>query len=268
MRRWPSGAFGALVVATIAAFFIVQHLKVSLPLINGDPLPLPAAFNPIGGDPGPGEPAVCRHRQPDGRIVAVDYRRTYITFYLQNRAAHVDVQIVTGAGRVVRTLVRNYYMPVDRRNPPGAFVWNGRENDGRLAPAGTYFYRVTLLELGRQVLIDRPIAIITTAPRPAIVRLAPASVPAGGRVRITYSGAGGDRNQLLLYRGSRLVKAFAVPSRRTSAVWNGLIGGAPAAPGEYAVALRAIDAACNVGSYPRSLPPAPGQAPVLQVRQP
>ena len=35
-------AFAALVVATVAAFFVTQHLKVTTPLIAGAPSPLPA----------------------------------------------------------------------------------------------------------------------------------------------------------------------------------------------------------------------------------
>jgi hypothetical protein len=265
VRRAPQSVFGLLVLASIAAFFIVQHLKITLPLINGDPLPLPSAFNPVDGQVGPGEPALCHHRQPDGRVVAVDYRQTYVTFYLQHQAAHVDVEIVTAAGRVVRTLVRDYYMPLDRRNPPAAFVWNGRQDDGRIAPAGVYYYRVRLLELHRAVLIDRPIRIITAAPRPSIVRLTPSQAAAGTRVRIVYAGAQGDRNQLLLYSHGALVKRFTIPSERTQAIWNGLIGGAPAPPGRYLLAIRAIDPACNIGSYPSSLPPRRRDAAALQV---
>ena len=49
MRRFPVIAFAALVVATVAAFFITQHLKVTTPLIAGFPRPFPAAINPVRG---------------------------------------------------------------------------------------------------------------------------------------------------------------------------------------------------------------------------
>ena len=42
-------AFAALVVATIAAFFVTQHLKVTTPLIQGEPRPVPGAINPLHG---------------------------------------------------------------------------------------------------------------------------------------------------------------------------------------------------------------------------
>ena len=38
-------AFGALVAATVAAFFITQHLKVSTPLLAGFPRPVPGVIS-------------------------------------------------------------------------------------------------------------------------------------------------------------------------------------------------------------------------------
>ena len=49
MSRLQVGAFSALVVATVAAFFIAQHLKVTTPLLQGSPAPVPAAFDPLYG---------------------------------------------------------------------------------------------------------------------------------------------------------------------------------------------------------------------------
>ncbi len=40
MKRLPVAAFVALALATVAAFFFIQHLKVSTPLIAGDPCPI------------------------------------------------------------------------------------------------------------------------------------------------------------------------------------------------------------------------------------
>ena len=48
MSRLPLTAFGALIVATVAAFFVTQHLKVSTPLIAGFPHPSPSAISPAG----------------------------------------------------------------------------------------------------------------------------------------------------------------------------------------------------------------------------
>jgi len=273
MSRLAGSVFAALVAATVAAFFIVQHVKVALPLINGEPRPFPAAINPISGNPGIDEPTVCLHRlPPHGPLAEVDYRRVIVTFFLQARPARVTVQIVDAAGRVVRTLVSGYYMRTYRRNPRNAFAWNGRMRDGRIAPDGLYYYRVLLL--GHAIRIDPPFRIITTPPRPTITSVSPAVVASGGAVRIGYRNAPWDRGEIkleqaLIYRlgrgRPRLVDAFALDSARSSATWNGLIGGLPAPAGRYLVALRAIDDACQVGSYPARLPPAPGSTKMVRV---
>ncbi|MBV8942536.1 MAG: hypothetical protein JO240_12480, partial [Solirubrobacterales bacterium] len=54
LRRGNSRLIGravyvALVVATIAAFFISQHLKVTTPFISGVSGPYPPAINPVDG---------------------------------------------------------------------------------------------------------------------------------------------------------------------------------------------------------------------------
>ncbi|MHB8692446.1 MAG: N,N-dimethylformamidase beta subunit family domain-containing protein [Solirubrobacteraceae bacterium] len=173
LSRLQLGAFGALVAASVAAFFIIQHLKVATPLIQGAPAPLPAAFDPVGGGSGPGEPRSCMNVR-NGVHVPIDYRQTYVTFYLQHQPDHVAVYIVDTASNVVRTLAENYnFRRTGVRNPPGAFVWNGKEDNGQLAPDGTYYYRVVFLGQDRTIPIDHPITLTTTPPRPRVVSVSP-----------------------------------------------------------------------------------------------
>ncbi len=47
-RRLSAIAFGLLAVATIVAFFLVQHLKVSNPLVWHE-VPVPNAIDPVHG---------------------------------------------------------------------------------------------------------------------------------------------------------------------------------------------------------------------------
>ena len=44
MSRWPVATFVALAIATVGAFFVTQHLKVTTPLIAGFPAPVPSAI--------------------------------------------------------------------------------------------------------------------------------------------------------------------------------------------------------------------------------
>ena len=120
MNRLSFVAFAALVVATVAAFFVTQHLKVTTPLIAGTPRPSPAVINPVGG-------TVCG---------GVDHRFTRISFYLLHRADDVDVYVVDQSGSIVRTLAIGRHMRRGVRTPDGLFTWNGRKDNGAVAPDG------------------------------------------------------------------------------------------------------------------------------------
>ena len=134
MTRLSTGAFAVLVAATIAAFFVTQHLKVTTPLIQGAPRPVPGVIDPLHGVP-------CVGGKNSGS--------TTISFYLQHRADTVDVYVVDAEDdQIVRTVADGRHMRIDVRNPDGVFHWNGREDNGEVAPDGTYYFRVALLAPG------------------------------------------------------------------------------------------------------------------------
>jgi hypothetical protein len=236
VNRLPVVAFSILVVATAAAFLIVQHLKVTTPLLDGFPAPDPPVINPVDG-------TTCG---------GVNHRRMWISFYLLHRADDVDVYIVGGDGVIIRTLASGVHMPIRKRT---WFSWDGREADGAFAPDGTYFIRVQLIHQSRTVTISNqsgpePVKIKTTFPDPRIVAVTPQTVPPGGGTPVTihYAGNGQRVATILIYRqvaagNPRLVKSFLTKGQ--TAVWNGLIRMRPAPPGSYLIALKVSDAACN-----------------------
>ena len=248
-------AFAALAVVTVAAFFITQHLKVSTPLINGRPAPHPAQINPLNGQ-------VCR---------GVSHRSMAISFYLQNRSDDVDVYMVDTGGSVVATLASGVHMVGGRHPVRRGFHWNGRLADGRVAPDGTYYVKVTLIHEGRSVLISSPssgalpVTVDTVAPHPRVVSVTPGLIPRTGATGAVVRTAGTQKlpARMLVYRTDlpgrpRLVKSF--PARRSGTTpWDGTVaGGAPAPQGIYLIGLRVTDHACNTGSFPAVLPPVPG----------
>jgi hypothetical protein len=262
VTRWPVAAFVALVIATVGAFFVTQHLKVTTPLLTGTPIPFPGTINPVNG-------RTCIARTPRGILAPVDFRRMEVSFYLLNRADDVDVYIVAdpsgpalatlpGSGRYLRTKKRR------------VFVWNGREDNGRLAPDGTYYIRVWLVHQGRYVIISNqntgkaePVVVQTRPPDLEVTGVAPAtlSTASGAQtVTIHYSGNQGLRPRVRIYRlgatgGQRLVKTYAATSRSGTTVWDGtLAGGAPAPPGRYLVGLHLVDRTCNVVNSPTTGP--------------
>ncbi len=236
--------------ATVGAFFVTQHLKVSTPLIAGFPAPSPRVINPYGA-----------------RCEGVDHSRMRISFYLLHRADTVDVYVVDQSGTIVRTLATGRHMRRGVRHPDGEFGWNGREDNGTVAPDGRYYIRVALLGQGRTVQLTKtPITVNTVPPHPVVSQVSPTLVPRGGvPVTIRYRGNENADPTVLLYRTDlpgrpRLVDAFKV-SHRAPATWNGRIQGRPAPAGTYLVGLQVYDAACNLGRFPITMPPAYGSTP-------
>jgi hypothetical protein len=248
-NRLSIGAFAALVLATIAAFFVTQHLKVTTPLIQGAPQPVPGAINPLHGVP-------CGKWNSGSAT---------ISFYLQHRSDDVDVYVIDDAtGNIVRTVATGRHMRKNVRIPDGVFHWDGRLSNAKVAPDGTYYFRVALLHQGRTIdLTNVPVKVKTVPPHPVVVSVSPQVVPsASGSRNVTIRYAGNETRSatVLLYRtdlpgGPRLVKTFLTGWNRNTTVWDGTINGRPAPAGTYLVGLEVTDAACNAGRWPAQLPP-------------
>lgn len=249
MTRLSIGAFAVLVAATIAAFFVTQHLKVTTPLIQGFPRPVPGVIDPMHG-------VSCG---------GFNSGSTTISFYLQHRSDDVIVSVVNSDGDVVRTVADGRHMRKNVRNPDGVFHWDGRLDDGRVAPDGTYHFRVVLIHQDRTIdLTGVPVKVKTMPPHPVVASVSPSTISSAGggaNVTIHYDGNENRGGTILLYRvgasgGPRLVKSFLTPWQGHTAVWDGRILGRPAPPGTYLVGIEVSDAACDTGRWP-SLPPSP-----------
>lgn len=269
MSRLPASAFIALVAATVAAFFITQHLKVSTPLIAGTPHPFPSAINPLDG-------ATCYDASAGKQV---DYRLMTISFYLLNQSDRVNVYVVDRAGRRVATLALGRYMQGGSQPKRSQFFWNGRETGGSIAPDGNYFVKVRLIHQNRTVTISNnsgplPVTVRTLPPTPVVTSVAPQAITTGVRTPVTIRYAGNENRgaTVLVYRVVRssrrrrrvtsfiLVKSFLTPWKGQTVTWDGLIRQRPVAPGHYLIGLEVTDAACNTARFPAKLPPAPGTA--------
>jgi len=263
VKRLPVAAFAALMAATVAAFFITQHLKVSTPLIGGFPSPRPAVINPVDG-------VSCY--DPVAKT-EINHRLMTISFYLQNRSDSVNVYMVDAGGRTVATLARSRFMLGG--GAPGTrsqFVWDGREPSGMFAPDGRYYVKVRLIHTARTVTISNssgPEAVTVKAlpPMPVVTSVSPRVLSRHARVpvKIQYAGNDGRGATVIIYRigrhrGYRMVKSFLTPWKGQQATWDGLILRRPAPAGRYLVGLEVTDAACNIGHFPTTLPPPRGTA--------
>lgn len=269
MRRLPVSAFVALVIATVAAFFVVQHLKVTTPLLTGYPIPFPATINPVSG-------GTCTVKTPHGGQRRVSFRVMKISFYLLHRADDVDVFIEDGSGAIVRQIADGVHMRVRQRR---TFRWDGRSAGGARARDGRYFIHVALLHQARSVVIANqntgqaePVTVSTTPPALTLTGLSASAVAPLGHLTIRYSGNGGVRPQVLVYRlgagaRPRLVKSYAATTRAGTSLWDGTVaGGRPAPPGRYLIGLSLVDRTCNVVRWPAALSASAAPQAVVTVR--
>jgi hypothetical protein len=264
--RLPVAAFAALVVATVGAFFVTQHLKVSNPLINGSPRPDPPAINPVSG-------RVCR----DLAGKEVSFKRTRLSFFLQSRSDRVSVYMVNASDQIVATLAQGRYMRAGA-NRRSTFTWNGRGGTGQgpVLADGTYYFEIVLQSQDRPIILTgNPVQILTQPPHPRVTRVvrtgasagaAPAIISAGQSVGIRFAAQPYKSTRIDIYRTDvpgrpRLVFSFGAKGRTGQAMWNGLIHGAPAPAGTYLVGMSVLDQACNRGGFPAVLPPPAGSTP-------
>lgn len=225
--------FGLLVVATAGAFFATQRIKREEPVVQR------VFFGPYVSPNGDGRKDTLRMR-----------------FDLPH-SDDVTVSVVDEAGDEVRRLLD------DARRPRGTAVvlWDGRTNDGTVAPDGKYRLRVTLRSEGRTVVSPLETTLDTTPPEVKIVRVTPVTVIPGergnrGRVRVRFEGPPSRAAPVLrVWRTegeeARQVAQLEGPRFRRAITWNarGLL------PGTYTVSVSAQDAAGNEGSAPPKLPP-------------
>jgi hypothetical protein len=236
-------AFGALIVATFAAFFITQRLKRE-PGVLGQVRATPF-FSP----------------NSDSR-----FDRARIGFLLKE-PDDVTVTVVDRDGQPIRRLARNEPLDAYRQL---RLAWDGLDDSGRRAPDETYRVRVGLRRQGRSVLLPRNIDLDTTPPRPRVLSIGPERTPlprpellprrdgAPARVRVFLPGR---RARVLVYRTdvspAREVLADGVPSGTFTWEWDGTVEGRRVAQGSYLVAVESRDRAGNIGTSPRRLPPKP-----------
>ncbi len=239
--------FALLVAATFGALLAAQRLRHGPAVVRG--LAATRVFSPNG----------------DGRLEQAAVRFTVAT------PDTVAVAVVDDGGDRVRTLRR---VTTHRAGEAVAATWDGRDEDGRRAPDGTYRVRLAFARQGRGLDDRRTVRLDTTAPRPLVTAASPRllPVPGGGATTLAVR-ARGTALRVALYRtdpAPALVRTLDVPApdrpggRWAGPVavrWDGTVGGRPAPAGTYVAVAEVRDAAGNLGRSaplgPRALPLAP-----------
>ena len=224
-RLAPGLLVAALLVATSVAFAVTEKLKLTR--------------NPIVA------PVVDKTFAPtcDCATAAASIR-----FGLR-RPDRVDLEIVDGDGDVVRELARS------RRQgrPPVTYLWDGRDDDGRLVAEGVYRPRVHLDRQRRTIVMYNRIRVDTTPPRIVSFTARPLVISPDGdgrfdRAKIRYRAD--ERAAVELYvDGTRALRRLG--TRTTGTLdWFGVAGGERLPEGPHTLRLVARDVAGNLG--PRS----------------
>ena len=146
MTRAARVLFGLLVVATVASFFVAQRLKNQPAILQK--VRHSAAFSPDG----------------DGR------RDSLAIYFTVKRGQPVTAEVVDQGGQTVRTLARDLEAGSYREN---RLVWDGKADDGRIAPDGVYRLKIVLEDEGRSIVYRASnFALRTADPRPSVVNVA------------------------------------------------------------------------------------------------
>ncbi|HVS29225.1 MAG TPA: N,N-dimethylformamidase beta subunit family domain-containing protein [Solirubrobacteraceae bacterium] len=260
--RLAQAAFAVLVVATLAAFFVAQRLKQEPSVISVTVLGS-RSFSPVG------------HGARSARLAI--------------RLKHSDditVEIVRArTDEPVRRLVTDRTLHARQRL---IVTWDGRRDNGRLAPDGRYRVQVLLRRQGRSTFAHKRILLLTTPPRPIVTVRSGPTFEAAVRKRApaVLPVRGGNFNQAVLRAKTRLrarkqpisflIYRTDVPGRpqlttqvqskpnRSCGTWDGKVGGRPVPEGTYFIAARVRDKAGNVGTTPVS--PNAGGSPGVSVR--
>ena len=212
----------ALLAATAAAFALTQGLKNQPAAIFGTKVPRPV-FSPVCG---------C------------DSETASIRFKLR-AADRLDVAIVDGSDRVVRTIERGR----EYAQGPVEIEWDGRDDGGKVLPEGEYKPRIHLRGDRTTYTLPNPIRIDVTPPRlerfvvqPKV--LSPDGDGLGDRVTFRYRLSEPGRGMLFVNGKRRGLTRF--PREEDSIVWNGKVKGRVLPPGVYNARLAAVDPAGNV----------------------
>jgi hypothetical protein len=220
----------ALLAATAIAFGVIEGLKLEPNPISGPQID--DSFSPV-----------CRCPQ----------RVAHISFRLRKTGA-LTVTVVTPDNRLVRTLVDGRRFRHNRLH----FTWNGRTDDGALAPDGRYRIRIHLGGQHRTIVLPRGTRIDTKPPRVRVLAVYPRVISPDGDHRrdtlaVRYRVSEASHAQLLVDGKTRVRGRFA-PLHGTL-YWSGTAGGGRVLPaGVYHVAVVAEDLAGNLSRPSRSVP--------------
>lgn len=208
-----------LLGGTAAAFAITEGLKLAPSPISGTSVV--KTFSPR-----------C---ECDTDSAAVDFKL--------RKADRLTITIIDANGREVRSLVERARFPRGWQS----FVWNGRTDDGSIAPDGAYRPRVHLARARQTIVLPNPIRVDTTPPQTTLVSVKPHELtPVDRKARVRYRVS--EQAKGIVYVDGRR----AVGPSRFYPLEGKLdlylrVHGRDLARGPHMISVGAVDLAGNVG---------------------
>jgi hypothetical protein len=233
--------FALVVLATIAAFFVTQQLKSEFPLVIRFATQ-PPHFSPNGD------------HYRDGSIVGFDL----------SEPADVTFSITDGEGNEVRRIVDDRRLAGDTKH---RFRWDGRDDEGRPVPDGTYRMRVVRRDESRVINSTKEITVDRNPPAVELLAATPSEIAPGEpgqnpHVVVRYRGPVNSAPEFRVFRTDdgppRVVRRFRGNDARRG-VWRGEVAAGPdatkpAAEGIYAFTVTVRDRAGNLAVAPAEIP--------------
>ena len=210
----------AVLAASGASFAISEGLKVQRAAVTA--VHVDKIFSPV-----------CRC--PEARA-AIGFKLT--------RSDRVTLGIVDSNGGLVRTLVHRRLFNRGAHH----FTWNGRDDDGTLAPEGSYRPRIKLERTDRTYLLPNPIKLDVIPPRIRVQSVSPRVISPDGDgrsdvVHVRYRIS--EHAHALLYVAGRQAARTKFQRRQDNVNWYGRLDGRRLPPGSYRLAIAAVDLAGN-----------------------
>jgi hypothetical protein len=170
-------------------------------------------------------------------------RDTAVVDFKLRKADRLTITIIDANEHEVRRLVEHGRFPSGWQS----FVWNGRTDDGEIAPDGAYRPRVHLARAHQTIVLPNPIRVDTTAPRVTLVsirprELTPAHRKAGVRYRVSEQAKG-----IVYVDGRRAVGPSRFYPLDGKLDLYLAVRGRDLARGPHTVSVGAVDLAGNVG---------------------
>jgi hypothetical protein len=222
-----------LLVATAAAFAVTEGLKLVKPAVTRTLI--------VSAASAAGRPHELKAFSPTCHC-ATD--RAYLRFWLRH-ADTLTLDVLDRERRVVATLVdsRRVHSRWNR------FAWDGRSDEGTVAPDGSYQFRIHLAGQHRTILLPNRLVLDTKPPlvRQVTVIRDTFSPDGDGRadaVRVKYR-LDGPARAILFVGGEQVVQTRFRPVRG-ELPWYGKVRGRTLPQGTYHLRVAGVDLAGNV----------------------